>query len=169
MLVYLPFECQSTVRAALAPITHFDFYMYAPGAVSRDDANLHTRPTSLDGFRRDLHDCSAVISNAGFELSSECLALGKRILVKPQGRQMEQASNALALHTLGYGHVLDELDSDRITRWLIDKRSAPKINFPDVAGALVDWLQRGQVGPDSLQGLSDRLWEQVQVDLSEAA
>ncbi len=168
VLVYLPFESQERVHALLRSIPDFEFHVYAPGSEHLDDANLHLRPTSLAGFRRDLHDCEAVLCNAGFELSSECLALGKRLLVKPQGRQMEQASNALALRELGYGMAIDELDAGLIRDWLSHDQPAPQIAFPDVAAALVRWIEAGDFGSRALESLSDNLWRRVRVNTPES-
>ncbi|MEM6774615.1 MAG: MJ1255/VC2487 family glycosyltransferase [Pseudomonadota bacterium] len=164
VLVYLPFESQWRVHELSRAIPEFDFYVYAPGSKRIDEANLHLRPTSLAGFRGDLHDCEAVLCNAGFELSSECLALGKRLLVKPQGRQMEQASNALALRKLGYGTAIDELDAGLIKDWLCHAQPAPQIAFPDVAAALVRWIEAGDFGPWALEFLSESLWRRVYVN-----
>jgi len=164
VLVYLPFEPQEEVQRLLRQLPQYDFYIYAPGSEQRQHSNLHLRPTSLEGFRADLHDCAAVICNAGFELSSECLALGKRLLVKPQGRQMEQASNALALQSLGYGAALEELDRARILDWLDHESPVPQIHFPNVAQAIVRWLQAGDFREQSLRSLSDRLWRKVTVN-----
>lgn len=163
VLVYLPFEPQEKVHKLLSRLTDFDFYIYAPGSECRSVGNLHLRPTSLKGFQADLHNCAAVICNAGFELSSECLSLGKRLLVKPQGHQMEQASNALALRQLGYGAVMQELDAAKIRDWLEQESPVPHLEFPDVAKGIVHWLEAGDFGGRSLQALSDSLWRQVKV------
>ena len=163
VLVYLPFEDPATVCALLHRLPAYEFFVYAPGATARRWGNLHLRPTSLSGFRADLHDCAAVICNAGFELASECLALGKRLLVKPQGGQMEQASNALALRQLGYGAALEALDPERIGRWLDCTEAAPRFRYPDVAAAVVAWLEAGDLGAASLARLSESLWQSVQV------
>jgi len=163
VLVYLPFEVQARVQTLLARIPDHEFYVYAPGSPHEQRGNLHLRPTSLEGFRADLHDCAAVLCNAGFELSSECLALGKRLLVKPQGRQMEQASNARALQELGFGLALAELDEGPIRDWLAQEKPAPQLAFPDVARALVAWLEAGDFGSAALEALSRRLWDRVQI------
>lgn len=164
VLVYLPFESQARIHELLRQIPDYDFYVYAPGSDYAQQGNLHLRPTSLEGFRADLHDCAAVVCNAGFELSSECLALGKRLLVKPQGRQMEQASNALALHELGYGAALEELSPARVRNWLDHEKPVPDIRFPDVARAITRWLEDGDFRAQSLASLSDRLWREVRVN-----
>lgn len=167
ILVYLPFEEQAEVHALLRPFLAHEFFIYAPGSAQRDEGNLRLRPTSLEGFRRDLADCDGVIANAGFELASECLTLGKRLLVKPQGQQMEQASNALALRELGYGASMDRLDPRRVGAWLDSSAVPPRLRLPDVAGALADWLLAGELTAASLQRLSDSLWSRVSVERSE--
>ena len=164
ILVYLPFEDPEAVRVLLRPFLAHEFFVYAPGSAHRDEGNLRLRPTSLEGFRRDLSDCDGVIGNAGFELASECLALGKRLLVKPQGRQMEQASNALALRQLGYGASMERLDARRVGAWLDSTAAPPRLHFPDVAGALVDWVLAEDLGEGSLRALSDRLWRRVRIE-----
>lgn len=163
VVVYLPFEDPRAVTRLLAGIPDFDFYVYSPASQYLDDGHLRIRPTSLEGFRADLADCESVICNAGFELSSECLTLGKRLLVKPVERQMEQVSNALALQTLGYGSVLRALDASAVHRWLVDGTPATRISFPAVADVLSQWICRAEYSPSSLQALSDSLWQQVKV------
>ena len=164
ILVYLPFEDPEAVKVLLRPFLAHEFFIYGSGSAHRDDGNLRLRPTCLEGFRRDLADCDGVISNAGFELASECLTLGKRLLVKPQGRQMEQASNALALRQLGYGASMERLDARRVGAWLDSPAAPPRLHFPDVAGALVDWVLAEEFGEGSLRALSDRLWRSVRVE-----
>lgn len=163
VVVYLPFEDQRLVQSVLAQIPDFQFYVYAPGNAVAQQGNLMLRPTSLQGFQTDLSSCSAVLCNAGFELSSECLAMGKRLLVKPLGRQMEQSSNALALQRLGFGEVTSSLDVHAIRQWLTASTPAPRVHYPDVAKAIVNWLLAGDFGQASQQGLSDRLWSKVVV------
>lgn len=163
VLVYLPFESQKQVRELLSKISNFEFFIYAPGSENSTVGNLQLRPTSLLGFQADLHDCAAVICNAGFELSSECLSLGKRLLVKPQERQMEQASNALALRQLGYGTAIEKLDAEAIRDWLEQESPVPHIAYPDVAKAITGWLEAGDFRSRSLHALSESLWGKVKI------
>ena len=163
VLVYLPFENRQAVEEVLRSVPGFEFYVYFPGSRHSDEGHLHLRPTSLDGFRADLADCAAVVCNAGFELSSECLSLGKRLLVKPLDKQMEQTSNALALETLGYGSVLHRLQGQDIRHWLESDVAPTHIAFPDVANALARWIAGADFSAASVQTLSDSLWKQVRV------
>lgn len=164
VLVYLPFECQVQVKSILLNLNDYQFFVYAPGSDHCQQANLHLRPTSLAGFRHDLHDCTAVICNAGFELPSECLSLGKRLLVRPLAQQMEQASNALALQRLGFGSSLEELNLPQIRDWLAQRVAAPQVRFPNVAAAMTRWIEQGDFCQSSLAALSNELWAQVRVD-----
>lgn len=163
VLVYLPFESQHRVQELLSQLTDYEFYIYAPGSEHCTRGNLQLRPTSLQGFHADLQDCAAVICNAGFELASECLSLGKRLLVKPMSRQMEQCSNALALRELGYGATMDELDQHRIIEWLRDKAPGLHFEFPDVAAAITRWLEKGDFRDQTLDKLSLELWREVRI------
>ncbi|MEQ8515883.1 MAG: glycosyltransferase family protein [Chromatocurvus sp.] len=164
ILVYLPFEDQSAVQSLLVRFHACDFFIYAPGLPFEDHGNLHLRPTSLSGFQADLQDCEGVICGAGFELASECLALGKRLLVKPQQRQMEQASNALALAELRLATCMPRLSREVIEAWLASNAFAPRIRYPDVASALADWLLAGDYASESLARLGDLLWQGVTPD-----
>lgn len=164
ILVYLPFEDQAAVQSLLARLQGFDFHIYAPGLSFEDRGNLHLRPPSLSGFQADLQDCEGVICGAGFELASECLVLGKRLLVKPQQRQMEQASNALALAELRLATCMPRLSREAIEGWLSSNAFAPRVRYPDVASALADWLLAGDYARESLARLGDMLWRGVTPD-----
>ena len=83
-----------------------------------------------------------MITNAGFELVSEALYLGKRLLVKPLARQTEQASNALAVDMLGLGIVMKELDRNSVSRFLKSPGIDP-INYPDVAYIIAKCVDSG--------------------------
>lgn len=158
IIVYLPFEETQDIIRLLKPFNHYQFHVYSPhGAMETgsDTGHIQIKATSRKEFRDDFADCSGVICNAGFELPSECLHLGKRLLVKPLHGQMEQGSNALALSVLQLGHVMHTLDKDVVGIWL-DSGRAHKLQFPDVAQAIVDWLQKGDLTVD--QEWVDAIW-----------
>lgn len=156
VLVYLPFEDQSALLPLFSQFPHYEFYIYAPGQDWRDDGHLHVRPLSRDGFQQDLVDSHWVICNAGFELISEALQLGKRIMAKPLRGQIEQLANAAALEQLGYAAIEDRIDRSALAFWFDCEPVAPRIRYPDVAAALARWIYGGCTEP--VVSLSDRLW-----------
>jgi uncharacterized protein (TIGR00661 family) len=58
-------------------------------------------PLSRDEFQKSLTSCSAIISAAGFGLTSEALYLGKKICAIPITKHFEQECNGAALKNLG--------------------------------------------------------------------
>ncbi len=75
--------------------------------------------------------------DAGFELPSKALQLGKKLLLRPLNGQMEQTSNALAIQELGLGSVMRKLDTKTVNRWL--KMPSGRLqSYPDVAGSIAE-------------------------------
>ena len=138
-LVYLPFAGLADILPQLREFPDYQFFVYQPVPKAFDEGHIHVRPFSRDGFQRDLHRCEGVICSSGFELPSEALQLGKKILVQPVAGQMEQKSNALALEQLGYASVTKHLTAEAIARWLPLAKPQP-IEYPDVGKALAHWL-----------------------------
>jgi uncharacterized protein (TIGR00661 family) len=157
VLVYLPFENQSQLLGVLQRFPAWEFYVYAARNTDNTSDNIHLRSYSLEGFHYDLKSANGVICNAGFELPSECLQLGKKMLVKPLLGQMEQESNALALTQLGLATVVPRITAERLGVWLRLANSNKPMHYPDVAGALVDWVLTGRW--DNVQSLAADLWK----------
>jgi uncharacterized protein (TIGR00661 family) len=160
IVVYLPFEDPNAVIAHLCPFENFEFHVYSPVVVPSDYPHVICKALSREGFQADLYDCGGIISNAGFELASESLQLGKKILAKPLHSQMEQISNAAALDQLGYGHTMFEMDSKIIADWLHHPH-AVRVTYPNVAEILVQWIEDGMPAID--QAFVERVWETVEV------
>lgn len=167
IIVYLPFESTQAILEVFSGIPEFEFYIYHPEFTDLDNNNIHTRKISRE-FKNDLLDARNVITNAGFELISECLQLGKSILVKPLHGQMEQLSNAHALEILGYAQAINSLDTTKIQSWLRAQNKLVKVIYPDVAAALTAWIANGT--KTSIEELSEALWPEpksgVQNDFS---
>ncbi len=167
VIVYLPFESTKAILKVFSEIPEFEFYIYHPEFTDLDNKNIHTRKISRE-FKSDLLDARNVITNAGFELISECLQLGKSILVKPLHGQMEQLSNAHALEILGYAQAINSLDAAKIKSWLRAQNKLVKVIYPDVAVALTAWIANGT--KTSIEELSEALWleplPEIQNDLS---
>lgn len=160
IVVYLPFENQHDIVELLAPFKDFEFFVYSPEVVPSPYAHIYCHPLSRQGFQQDLYNCVGIISNAGFELASESLQLGKKILAKPLHAQMEQISNALALKELGYGHTMHNMDPAAIEQWLYETK-AVRITYPNIAKYLVEWLGNGLPAID--QAWLDQIWAKVKV------
>lgn len=162
VLVYLPFEDLTAIIALLQGVSGQSFVCYHPSQQQVEQrGNILLQPLSHQNFMLDLQRCSAVISNAGFELPSEALSLGKKLLVKPLAGQFEQQSNARTLARLGLARSITTLDREHICSWL-DAPQAEPVQFPCVATALVDWVVAGRWQQQgSLAALSDALWSKV--------
>lgn len=158
VLVYLPFEAATDVLQWLAPLKQYRFRLYGIGQPTHDLAHVECCPASVLGFKQDLVQASAVISNAGFELISEALQLQKRILVKPLAGQPEQASNALALKQLQLAEAQPALNSTVISEFLHCFEPQVKVSYPDVAAAIARWLIKGDWYQDATL---PALWQQT--------
>ena len=160
IVVYLPFEDQTEVEQLLAPFTDFNFHLYAPTPLQSKYTHIQGYGLSRDGFQNDITDCGGIISNAGFELPSECLQLGKKILVKPIQGQMEQQANAKALEKLGYGQRMKQLDKNIVEHWLYNTKAVCVV-FPNTAEIIAQWIKDGLPNIDST--FINNIWQQVQI------
>lgn len=142
-VVYLPFEDQGAVYDLLFKFPDNKFAIYSPDnkSVFNIGNNITCKPLSRAGFQQDVNTSVGVICNAGFELASEALYHGKKLLVKPVHSQMEQASNALAIDRLNYGSTMNTLDYGILSGWL-EERSNVSIRFPNVAEILASYIKK---------------------------
>jgi uncharacterized protein (TIGR00661 family) len=160
IVVYLPFEGLQDVVRMLMPFKRHDFFVYTPARLASCPEHIKIRPLSREGFQEDLDDCDGILSNAGFELVSEALLLGKKIMVKPLHSQMEQISNAAALKQLGYGRIMNELDPKALARWLENSHRV-RVTYPNVANILVRWILDGM--PPLDDDFIEKSWSTVSV------
>lgn len=158
IVVYLPFEEIRAIVHLLENFKSHQFYVYSAATVSRKPEHIHIRQLSRTGFQNDFRDCNGVICNAGFELASEALQMGKKLLVKPLRAQMEQLSNALALEQIQLGAVMPDLDEASVAFWL-NNAAVHRVVYPKVAEAVVQWLLAGhrQIDPNWVRSI----WDQV--------
>jgi len=160
VVVYLPFEDQQSVIRSLMPLTHWEFYLYGPDLQDVDLGHIKTRALSRDGFKKDLSEAGAVMTSSGFELISECLSLGIKVLTKPVGQQVEQISNAAALEKLGYAEVVKKVETENCRRWL-ENQTSVTVTYPSVHRHIGEWLVSDR--SESIESLSERLWSKVEV------
>ena len=159
-LVYLPFESADQVQNLLYKFRDQQFVVYHPNAPRKKIGNAIWCQPSRVTFSNDLHRCQGVICNAGFELASEALQLGKKILVKPLNKQVEQYCNALALEKLGWGSTMESLDAIKVSTWLNDVFSV-KIKYPDTAAAVARYIREGNF--KSCAELASDLWSKTRL------
>ncbi len=160
VLVYLPFEDITKIQRVLQNHCLTRFVCFHPGISEPQQLhNVLWRPLSRKQFMPALAQSRGVIANAGFELPSEALAMGKPLLVKPLKGQFEQEGNALALAQLGLASTMPSLDSHAIDLWL-DKPSQGPVHWPDVPMAVIDWLKQGNW--QDIQPLVTQLWQETE-------
>jgi len=161
VLVYMGFENVQDIIDLVKPFVGERFFIYSPQVKeAKDEGNIFLRPLSRDGFRHDLATCARVFCNAGFELPTEVLSLGKPLMVKPLERQIEQEANALALQKLGYGDAMTHFNQAAFGAWL-EKDRTVKIEFPNTAKAIADWVVN--TDRSDTQPLVDGLWKETKV------
>ncbi|MEX2366532.1 MAG: glycosyltransferase family protein, partial [Pseudohongiellaceae bacterium] len=159
VLVYLPFENTQHIIDLLKPFRDTTFILHCGDLSPGRYGNVTVRGFSREGFMSSLGDCGSVICNAGFQLVSEALVAGKRILVKPLHGQMEQSSNAAALDQLGLAQVMMNVNPEAIAYFLATGEPQ-RVTYPNVAEAIVDWLHQYPNRP--VTDLVTQLWQDVQ-------
>lgn len=159
ILVYLPFESTRAIHELLSRYRGVEFRCYHPDIHQPHVVgNIHYYPQSREAFKQALARSHGVISNAGFELASEALSLGKKLLLKPLQGQFEQQTNAMTLEMLGLGEVMQSLDPGAVRSWL-NSEAPGCVHYPDVADGIARWLAAGGNEPISL--LIERMWRRV--------
>lgn len=159
ILVYLPFESPAIIKEECQVLSDWQFICYHPDIThSFKDANIQWNSLSQQKFKDDLFHCSGVISNCGFELSTECLSLGKPLLVKPLQGQYEQISNAYTLEKLGLCEVINSINAEQIDDWLQIKNGV-RIEYPSNCTALVNWITQGNW--HETRKICHTLWQDV--------
>ena len=158
VLVYLPFENSEEVMEWLEGVPSYQFRMHCKDIEPGKYGNIEVFPFSREGFQKNLRECKSVLSNAGFELNSEALHMGRRIMVKPLRGQVEQLSNVVALENLGFAKASQTLSSKVIQAWL-EGSKVVRVTYPNVAKGIAEWIAAG--AEMSIEELSQQLWQHV--------
>ncbi len=164
ILVYLPFESPDEIVRYLSKFNDYQFLIYHSGSPTIElPEHILWHGFDRTSFKINLTQCGGVICNAGFELVSEGLTLGKKILVKPLLGQFEQLSNIAALELLAAADTMMTLSDNSLMRWL-KKPSPEPIEYPKVGDSLVNWLEQGDW--TTYRDLSVDLWSKVRLPVS---
>ena len=160
VLVYLPFESLQAVLDLLTRFNQVHFYCYHPEAIDNSEYdNVSIRKLNRESFHHRLHHCRGVIANGGFELPSEAMSLGKKLLLKPLHGQYEQLSNVMTLEMMGLASSMSYLDPAAVRNWL-DSDSVGRVKIPDVAMEVARWVLAGNW--HNCDELWHQLWERVE-------
>lgn len=158
IVVYLNFEDLGDVTALLENQSHHDFYIYSSQVKTEyEQGSLKFRPVSSK-FKSDIETSCGIICGAGFELPTEVMHMGKKLLVKAMSGQPEQASNAMAIKSLGIGNTMTRLDPELVAAWL-EEPPARRIIYPDTAKAFAEWIVQKNRG--SSDKMIRNLWSEV--------
>ncbi|MGB3725756.1 MAG: MJ1255/VC2487 family glycosyltransferase [Glaciecola sp.] len=159
ILVYLPFESITLIKEHLNVVSEWEFVCYHPAITQPNkEKNIMWKPLSTTTFKQDLFACGGVISNCGFELSTECLSLGKPLLVKPLHKQYEQISNAYTLQKLGLCEVINTINAEQIDDWL-QVKTGVSVQYPTDCNDLVNWIKDGNW--KNQEQICKSLWQKV--------
>ena len=158
IVVYIPFHSAEETINLLKEFTEYNFHIFRHDKPKHNYPHLTFYNFSRTVFAAQTAKCSGIITNAGFELPSEALQSGKKLLVEPLKNQMEQISNAHMLDQFEWSRSEDKISKQHIKQWL-DSNQYKKIVWPNVADAMAEWIKTGNT--DDLPQLSHKLWKQV--------
>jgi uncharacterized protein (TIGR00661 family) len=161
ILVYLPFEQLTSIKDQLTILSDWEFVCFHPHiSFAARSQNISWHPPSTELFKKQLIKSAGVIANCGYELSTECISLGKPLLVKPLRKQFEQISNAYTLQQLGLCEYINCLDAELIDDWL-QRKTAVQITYPTNCQPLADWIIKGNWLDTA--SICNELWQKVSI------
>ena len=101
--------------------------------------NIEIYPLSKEHFTMSMAKCTGILCGAGFETPAEAIYLGKKLLVVPMKRQLEQHYNAAALELLGVPVITNLTPKNYfdIQNWL-DSNHRLEINYPDITDQVIN-------------------------------
>lgn len=137
--VYLPSYADEILLRFFRLFPTIEWHVFSKHTpVKRIVDNVILNPIQHEGWLQSLGSSFGIICGGGFEAPSECLYLGKKLMVIPMRDQYEQQCNAEALRRMGVciAQTIDERFQQDIERWL-DSTPVPEPDYPDHAEAVV--------------------------------
>ncbi|NQX90996.1 MAG: glycosyl transferase [Flavobacteriales bacterium] len=141
--VYLPAYGRESLIQFAKDHSNQEWHVFSKQiARSEQIENLRLEPIDNKKFLESLSSSKAVLCNAGFELPSEALYLGKKLMVIPIKGQYEQECNAAALKLAGVPVYSDlkSISQDRLQTWL-NSTSAPAVEFAEKADFILEVIK----------------------------
>jgi uncharacterized protein (TIGR00661 family) len=138
--VYLPFYADAYLIRFLQQFDANWQVFSKTASITSQHKNVKIQPIENGAFLTSIQSCQGVLCGAGFELPSEALFLGKKLMVIPMHGQYEQQCNAAALQAIGVDALdaLDLIHHRTINYWI--NRPLPKdlINYPDQTEYIIE-------------------------------
>lgn len=134
---YDPFKIADYLSSVDAEFDVFSGYYHSNRTFKKYNVRIY--PFEKERFLRSLSSCSGIICNSGFQLTSEALYLGKKLLVVPMKGQYEQFCNAEELSKFG-STVLPGVELDfgkQISSWIKSSQQSKKIEYPEIIPEVV--------------------------------
>jgi len=132
--VYLPSYDHQTLVNLFTPVKNIRWEIFSPYCESpyTKDGHILVHPIDNERFLQSIESCVGVISGAGFELCSEAMYLGKKLLIVPIVNQYEQLCNAIALTEMGVSVVqrINNAFTNTVEYWLKNSVATP---LPEIA------------------------------------
>jgi uncharacterized protein (TIGR00661 family) len=123
----------------LSKLSDHDFIIYTTDNIIIDKikiGNITVKKVNPKSFNKDLLKSNAVICNTGFQLTSECLFLGKKLYTIPMKRQIEQEYNSEQLKNIGIT-TDKEINLEKI-KSLLESDFYVEINFDDQSDMIIN-------------------------------
>jgi uncharacterized protein (TIGR00661 family) len=128
-VVYLSAYSKNQIYDVLRNFPQIKFYVFVKGQVKMEwESNVCFLPVGVELFTEKIIGCEGVITAGGFESTSECLYLGKKMLVIPIKGQYEQLCNCAALERDFDCHISSDLNVDSV-RSLIEGNVVDRVHF----------------------------------------
>ncbi len=142
--VYLPAYSSTTLARLLHKFTQFHWHVFSPDCRREQQLeNVWLRPLSHGNFLKSLQACAGVMTSAGFEMCSEAMYLGKKLIAIPIRNQYEQLCNAAALQEMGIT-ILPSLEHQEVAleQWLESDEVIKIDEIADPAQVVQDIIHR---------------------------
>lgn len=110
---------EERIRKMLSSFAPQQFVIYGFNK-HEQDGNITFKERSTEGFLSDVASSKGIVASAGFSLISECMHLGKKMLLLPLPGQYEQIINAHYVQLLGLGLSRKELNEKSLSEFLTE-------------------------------------------------
>lgn len=140
--VYLPAYSEKKILKQLGKLKHTRWEVFIKGLKKEYTHNHITFfPVNNRKFLESMAASEGVLCNAGFGTSSEALFMGKKLMVIPMKKQLEQQCNAMMLAEMGAWVIkkLNKLYLDELEQWTKEGNGI-HVHYPDQTRAILQMI-----------------------------